>query len=71
MPLNKTTQSGMLNILRIKNKIINDFKLSKNKDEESPMFLFKSFIVLFLQQTNPKREPISANIDQLLRLSFS
>jgi hypothetical protein len=71
VPLNKTTQAGMLKILRIKNKIINDFKLSKNKDEESPMFLFKSLIVLFLQQTNPKREPISANIDQLFRLSFS
>jgi hypothetical protein len=71
VPLNKTTQAGMLKMLRMKKSIMYDFKLSKNKDDESPMFLLKSLIFLFLQQTNPKREPISINIDQLFKLSFS
>jgi hypothetical protein len=71
VPLNNTTQAGMLKMLRTKNNIMNDFKLNRNKEEDNPIFLFRSVIVLFLQQTNPKREPISINMDQLFKLSFS
>lgn len=65
MPLYSTTQAGMLNMLKTINRSIYDFKLSRNKDDDSPILLFNFVIFLLLQQTNAKSVPMPVRMDQL------